>query len=92
MVRKDVMTEFFSKPTVQLFVWLAVLAIMSVSAYYVLRRLRDGVEQAETSADMLAKFREMRDQGELSEADFRSIKTILGERMQAEIKRDRDTL
>ena len=85
------MGDFFSKPIVQLVLWLAALAILSIMAYWVLRRFRDSVEETETSADMLAKFRELRDQGELSEADFRSIKTILGHRVQAEIRREGDS-
>ena len=85
------MDEFLSKPVVQLVVWLAALAIVSIIAFFALRRFRDSVEDTETSADMLAKFRELRDQGELSEADFRSIKTIMSKRMQAEIKRESDS-
>jgi hypothetical protein len=63
-------------PAAQLVLWLAVLAILTVVGYYVVRRFRDGVEQSETVSELLSNFRQMRQQGQLSDAEFRTIRTL----------------
>jgi uncharacterized membrane protein len=77
--------------TARLVIWLAVLLIVSVIAFYLVRRFRDSIEETETSSTMLTKFEESRHRGELNEAEFRTIKTILAERMQAELRRKDDS-
>ena len=64
---------------------LATLLIVSIVGARIVRRFRDSTEETETSSSMLTKFREMRQRGELSEAEFRTIKTTLAVRMQAEL-------
>ena len=78
-------------PYARLIVWSAFLAILSVIGYYIVRRYRDESEDNETSSVMLTKFEESRVRGELNELEFRTIKTILAERMQAELKREDDS-
>jgi len=82
------LVDFLRTPYARLVVWLAVLAVLTVIGYYAVRRFRDGVEQAETVSDLLAKFHELRQRGHLSDAEFRTIKTTLGEKRRAELKRD----
>lgn len=80
--------EFLQTPPARIVIWVAVLAVLTIVGIYVVRRFRDGVEQTETTSDLLAKFREMRQQGHLSDAEFRTIRTSLGERLQSELKQD----
>jgi hypothetical protein len=78
-------------PSAQLVAWTAVLAILSAIGIYIVRRFRDSTEDTETSSTLLTKFQESRHRGDLNEAEFRTIKTILAERMQAEIKQEDDS-
>ena len=86
------MIEFVQTPQARLVIWLGILAILSVIGIYVVRRFRDSTEQSETSSSMLTKFREMRHRGELSETEFRDIKTILADDIQAKVKRKDDSV
>ena len=79
--------EFLQTTSARLVLGLAGLAILTAIGIYVVRRFRDGTEEAETSSAVLSKFRESQHRGVLSESEFRTIKTILAERMQAELKR-----
>lgn len=78
---------YMKTPVAQLIIWLSVLLILSVIGLYIVRRYRGGKEDNETTSTLLTKFKDSRYRGELNESEFRTIKTILAERMQAEIKR-----
>lgn len=85
------LVHFFQSPFGQLLVWSAVLLILSIIGAYCVRRFRDESEDNETASEMLTKFRESRLRGGLNESEFRTIKTILNERMQAELKQEDDS-
>jgi len=78
---------FLMTPLAQLIIWLTVLAILTAIGIYIVRRFRGEIEDNETSSTLLTKFRDSRYRGELDDSEFRTIKTILAERMQAEVKR-----
>lgn len=81
------MSEQTLEALIRLAFFLATLLVLSVVGAKIVRRFRDSTEETETSSSMLTKFREMRQRGELSEAEFRTIKTTLAVRMQAELNR-----
>jgi len=65
------------------------VAIGSIGIYWA-GRFRDKAAQKEPPAsELLTKFREMHSRGVLSDEEFRTIKTTLTERLQAEL-RDKD--
>lgn len=71
--------------------WLGVLALFLGVAIFGLRRLRERIDKDETAAsEMLSNFREMHLQGGLSDAEFRTIKTVLGAKLQRESKENKD--
>jgi uncharacterized membrane protein len=81
------MAEFLEDPTVQLVIWLSVLAVLVAIAVYVIMRIRTEPVQSEpVASEMLSKFRELHVQGDLSEEEFRTIKTTLAEQLQEELK------
>jgi hypothetical protein len=84
-------SEFLQSITARLVISLAALCVLSVIGLYLVRRFRDSIEETETSSTLLTKFQESRHRGELNEAEFRTIKTILAERMQAELRRKDDS-
>ena len=53
------------------------LLILTMIGAYVVLRFRDSIEDDETSSDVLTKFREMRHEGYLGEAEYRTIRTDL---------------
>jgi uncharacterized membrane protein len=67
--------------------WCGVLTAAVLAIIFVVTKIRAASVHKEPSAlEMLAKFREMQSRGELSDAEFRTIKTTLTPRVQQESK------
>jgi len=80
------MPEFLQTTTAQVIISLAVLAVFVVVGVYVVLRFRDFSDGDEQSAhDTYTNFREMHDEGDISEAEFRKLKTVLGKQMEDEL-------
>ena len=85
-------TEAFGTPGGQLVFWSAILAVLVLVAKYVLGKTRPASVQEEPDPnEMLSKFRELHAKCELSDAEFRTIKTTLGARLKAKIKDNGET-
>ena len=68
-------------------IWVAVVAALAITAYYIVGRLRDREDAGQPQAsEMLSNFRELHSQGKLDEQEYRTIKTLLAARLQNEIK------
>ena len=71
--------------------WLAVIVFLTAGVVYLIRRMRDtGGEPAESSGELLTKFRDIHAQGDLSDEEYRTIKSRLAAKMQSELKQDGD--
>ncbi len=71
----------------ELVIWAAILATLVAVAFYVIGRLRSPPSQQEPTAnELLSKLREMHLRGELSDQEFRTIKTTLAAPLQEELK------
>ena len=85
------MQEFLSTPTAKVVLWVAVLLTILAVAYYLLRRYRDRIGgDRQSASDWLTNFREMHHEGDIDEAEFRTIKTVLGQKLQEEIRDTED--
>jgi uncharacterized membrane protein len=72
-----------------LIVWLAILASLIVIALYVLSKFRAKTVQREpTASELLSKFRVLHSQGELTDEEFRTIKTTLAAQLHQEVNKD----
>ena len=61
------------------------LWVLMAIAYYTLRRYRDRIDEDEQgSNEWLHNFREMRAEGDISESEFRRVRTVLDENVQQE--------
>ena len=81
----------FGQNLVPAMLWLGVLALFVGIAVFALRRLRERIDKDETAtSEMLSNFREMHLQGGLSDKEFRTIKTVLGAKLQRESKENSD--
>lgn len=74
------------KDLIPLAVYLAVLAVLVAVAKHVIGKVRaKSREDQPSTMKLLEKFREARLQGELSEAEFRTIKTRLADKAMDEL-------
>jgi uncharacterized membrane protein len=78
--------RFWSSEPESLVLWLSVLAALIAVAFYVIRKIRPKTVQSEPGAsEMLSKFRDLHSEGELSDEEFRTIKTTLAVQLQKEL-------
>jgi len=81
------MLKFLGTPSAQAVLWTTVLLVLMVVAYYVVKRFRDFTgEDTLDPNELLSNFREMRQEGDISEKEFRTIRTVLGAKLQDELK------
>ena len=81
------MQEFLSTTTAKAVLWISVLMVIMAVGYYLVRRFRDRIDDdRRTASDLLTNFREMRHEGDISETEFRTIKTVLGQKLHEELK------
>lgn len=71
---------------------LGLFALMVLVAFYVVGKIRARAVQKEpASSEMLSKFRELHSQGELSDEEYREIKTSLAAQFQQELRGNSQT-
>ena len=76
----------------ELVIWIAGLAILLAVVIYVIGKVRAAPAQHEpTASELMSKFRESHSRGELSDEEFRTIKTTLGRQLREELKGDGET-
>lgn len=80
------MIEFIKSTVGQAVIWTTVLVLIAVAAYYLVLKFRDrNADDLPGPADLLVNFRELQDQGVISESEFRTIKTKLGPGLQQQV-------
>ncbi len=78
--------RFWSLKPESLILWLAVLAAMiAIAAYLVLKFRAKTLQHEPRASEMLSKFRELHSRGELTDEEFRTIKTTLTVQLQKEL-------
>jgi len=80
------MWEFLSSRVAQWVIWVTATMILIAAGCYVIAKFRGYKDRKLISAsEMLTNFREIRDRGGLSDAEYRNIKTLLSERLDDEV-------
>ena len=78
---------FKSESFIQLAICLAVLSGLVAVAAYVMGKIRaEPVQQEPKASELLSKFRESHGRGELSDEEFRTIRTTLEPRLKEELR------
>jgi hypothetical protein len=77
-------------PATQKLVWagvlFAVMAALAALGAWIVSKFRDGADHDQPAAsELLSNFRDLHEQGELSDEEFRNIKTLMQERLQTEL-------
>jgi len=84
--------DFLSTPTAQSILLVAVLMVMMAVSFYALRRLRDQINKDRSpTSERLTNYREMHQRGDISDAEYRTIKGLLAEELQEELSNTDDT-
>ncbi len=83
------MSELFGHPLSKAALWFAVIFALSALAILALRKWRGSAYDTQLdNSELLTKFREVHGRGGLSDEEYRTIKTKLATRIEAELKRD----
>jgi uncharacterized membrane protein len=78
--------RFWSLRPESLVMWLAVLAaLIAVAAYFILKIRAKTLQHEPPASELLSKFRDLHSQGELTDEEFRTIKTTLAAQLQREL-------
>ncbi|MHC4404731.1 MAG: hypothetical protein ACYTG0_34200 [Planctomycetota bacterium] len=79
----------FEDAVAEMVFWAAVVAVAVVVAVYVVGKIRaEAVQQELTPTDLASKFDDLHSKGELSDEEYRTIRTTLAARLQSELKDD----
>ncbi len=80
------MADLLAHPLVRAGLLFLAMAVLSGLGAFIVSRFRDGKEEEQpTASEMLTKFRDLHDQGELSDEEFRNIKTLLADELQQQL-------
>jgi len=80
------MAEYFHSTVAEVVALFAVLVGLLIVAFYLIDRSRGGaLEQRPQSSDQLTIFRELHSKGELSDEEYRTIKSMLSDKLQEEL-------
>jgi uncharacterized membrane protein len=73
----------------QVMLWMGVLIGLVVLAVLIVQRFRGGATDSTGGAkELVANFEEMHSRGDITEADYRKIKSVLGNQLHARRKDD----
>ena len=79
------MSDLLTTQAIRIVLSVAILVILILFAWYVLRNFRGRIdEDIPGRNDHLDNFREIRSKGDISDVEFRNIKTVLGEQLHQE--------
>ena len=85
------MPQASAESFVQIMLWMTVLIGLVIIGVLVVQRFRGGAADKGTSAnELLANFEEMQSRGDISDADYRKIKSVLRAELHSELKDDKD--
>lgn len=83
------MLDFLLTPTGRAIIMTAVLAVMILVGWYIVTRFRDFADEGQpTASELMTNFQELHDRGDISDAEFRKLKTVLQEKLQREVLKD----
>jgi hypothetical protein len=72
---------------VQMLISLGVLAGLIAVGWLLVQRFRGGAaDEGRPESELLTKFQEMKHEGDISEQEYRTIKSVLGEELRRNVK------
>ncbi len=81
------MFQFLSTPTAQIILGLAgIAAVIAVGIYLIARVRSEWIESKPETSELIANFRQLRETGELTDKEYRTIKGMLADKLARELK------
>jgi len=81
------MAKFLDGPGPLAVILLALVAVAIAVAIYAIGKVRERVlKKGEAASEMLTNFQQLHSQGELDDEEYRTIKAMLADRLQKELK------
>jgi hypothetical protein len=85
------MQQLSPETLTQAMLGLGVLIGMVVVGVVIVQKFRGGaMDKGVSTNELMANFQEMRGRGDISDADFRKIKSVLGAELHSELKDGKD--
>ncbi len=76
---------------IQAILGISVLIGLVIVGVFIVQSFRGGTADKGSSAnELLANFQEMRSRGDIDDADYRKIKSVLGDQLHSELKDGKD--
>ena len=83
------MPEILKDPKAQLVIAITVIFMLTALGFYIASKFRPKSDEKTLSKDeMLTKFRGLHNQGELSDEEFKNVKSTLSRQISDEIKQE----
>lgn len=77
---------------IQIVLGLAMLIGLVLVGTFVVQRFRGGsAGKGISDSELITNFQEMRSRGDITDADYRRIKSVLGAKLHGELKDDKET-
>jgi len=87
------MVQVSSETLVQLLLGMAILLGLVIAGVLIVQRFRgSAADEGTTSRELMANFQEMHDRGDISDVDYRKIKSVLGAQLHGELKDGKQNL
>jgi len=85
------MKQLSPETITQMAIWFAALGGLVTIAVVVLGKLRGNAQQTEDTAnELLPNLQDLRQEGDISDAEYRTIKAVLGAKLQQRLKDDQN--
>ena len=89
--RLTAMRHMSAETLSQVMLALGMLIGLVILGVLIVQRFRGGMsERGFTAGEMMANFQEMRGRGDISDVDYRKIKSVLGDKLQGELSDGKD--
>ena len=86
------MLQFPESPYVSFVLWLGLLSALVAIGIYVIGKFRDTTpKQLPHASELMTNFQQLHVRGELSDAEYRTIKALLAEQLQDELNKSGDS-
>lgn len=87
LAQLDQLVDFLETKQARIVIGFTGLTMLVLVGYYLISKVRSNLHDREASpTEFISNFRELHSQGKLSDEEYRTIKTMLGARLQAELK------
>jgi uncharacterized membrane protein len=81
------MNQASADTLLQLVFGMGLLLILVIVATLIVQRFRgSAADKGHTASELMTNFQEMKKRGDISDADYRKIKSVLGDQLHSELK------